>query len=57
MTAIIPFKFGVVEIRVLDRDGEPWFVLADVCSVLEIANTGNAASRLASMTTKKVPSA
>jgi Rha family phage regulatory protein len=33
-------------VRVIVRDGEPWFVLADVCKVLEIANSGNAAARL-----------
>lgn len=33
-------------IRVIDRGGEPWFVLADVCKALEITNAGNAAARL-----------
>ena len=32
--------------RVLDVDGEPWFVLADLCAVLEIANPRNVAARL-----------
>ena len=32
--------------RIIDRDGEPWFVLADVCRELEIANPSDAASRL-----------
>ena len=32
--------------RVIMRDGVPWFVLADLCRVLEIANVGNAAARL-----------
>ena len=32
--------------RIYDRNGEPWFVLADVCRELEIANVGDAASRL-----------
>lgn len=30
----------------MDRDGEPWFVLADVCRVLEHSNPSHAASRL-----------
>ncbi len=34
------------KVRILDQDGAPWFVLADVCKVLEIANVGNAAARL-----------
>src|SRR5258708_35478612 len=32
--------------RIIDRDGEPWFVLVDVCRELEIGNTGDAAGRL-----------
>lgn len=32
--------------RIIDRDGEPWFVLLDVCRELEIGNTGDAAGRL-----------
>ena len=32
--------------RIIDRNGEPWFVLADVCRELEIANSRDAASRL-----------
>jgi prophage antirepressor-like protein len=31
---------------VIDRDGEPWFVLNEVCAKLEIANPSDAASRL-----------
>lgn len=34
------------EFRIVDRNGEPWFVLADVCRVLEIGNPSQAASRL-----------
>jgi len=34
------------DFRIIDRDGEPWFVLADVCRALEIANPRDAASRL-----------
>ncbi|ASC05166.1 BRO family protein [Acetobacter pasteurianus] len=44
--AIIPFNFEGAEVRVNDRNGEPWWVLADVCKVLEIANAPHAASRL-----------
>ena len=32
--------------RTLMRDGEPWFVLLDVCRVLEISNPRDAATRL-----------
>lgn len=37
-------KFG--EIRVIEQDGEPWFVAADVCRALELEDTGRATSRL-----------
>lgn len=46
MNAIVPYNFGDQPIRIEDRDGETWFVLADVCRVLDIANVGNAAARL-----------
>jgi len=45
-TDIIPFEFESQAVRVIDRDGEPWFVLADVCQVLEIGNPSQAATRL-----------
>lgn len=32
--------------RVIDRDGNPWFVLKEVCTKLGIANPSDAASRL-----------
>lgn len=32
--------------RIFDRQGAPWFALADVCAELEIVNVGNAAARL-----------
>lgn len=37
-------KFG--ELRVIMRDGEPWFVAADVCRALEIVQNRNAVARL-----------
>lgn len=45
-TAIIPFHFEVHTVRTQMIEGEPWFVLADVCKVLEIRNSGDAAARL-----------
>jgi prophage antirepressor-like protein len=46
MTDMSPFKFGDIPVRIEDREGAPWFVLADICKVLEIANVADAASRL-----------
>lgn len=37
-------QFG--EVRVVQKDGEPWFIAADVCRVLELGDTGKAAARL-----------
>ena len=40
------FDFEDFAVRVVTRDGEPWFVAADVCRVLEIANSRDAVSGL-----------
>ena len=40
------FFFFYNEIRTILRDGEPWWVLTDVCQVLEIENSRNVAARL-----------
>lgn len=37
-------QFG--QVRVIERDGDPWFVAKDVCEALEIVNTRDAISRL-----------
>ena len=34
------------KVRVVERDGEPWFVAADVCNVLDLSNPTIAVSRL-----------
>lgn len=43
---MLEFNFEGNAVRTLERDGNPWFVLADVCRVLEIGNPAMAASRL-----------
>ena len=48
MTALQPFNFSGRQVRVVtDEHGEPWFVAADVCAVLDIANSSDAVARLA----------
>lgn len=37
-------QFGII--RAIEKDGEPWFVAADVCRALEITNTAVALERL-----------
>jgi anti-repressor protein len=43
---VLPFAFEGHEVRIVTRDGAPWWVLADVCGVLDIVKTDRAASRL-----------
>jgi len=45
-TALQIFHFREQQVRTILIDGNPWFVIADACKVLEIANVGNAISRL-----------
>ena len=40
--SIIPFQFEGKPIRVVEQDGELWFVAADVCRVLELERTESA---------------
>lgn len=40
------WHFGNLPIRTITRNGDPWFVLMDVCAVLGIRNAPDAASRL-----------
>lgn len=37
--SVIPFSFGQQQVRTLLIDDQPWFVAADVCASLAIANT------------------
>jgi prophage antirepressor-like protein len=46
MSAIVPFDFEGNAVRVIMREGVPWWVLADVCRVLDIVNPTRAADRL-----------
>ena len=46
-SSLAPFAFEGRQVRVItDEQGEPWFVAADVCSVLDIGNPRQAMSRL-----------
>ncbi|HHP6393986.1 TPA: BRO-N domain-containing protein [Acinetobacter baumannii] len=47
MSNVSVFNFNQNEVRtIVKEDGEIWFVLSDVCSVLEIGNPSDAARRL-----------
>ncbi|MCT2122562.1 phage antirepressor [Dietzia cinnamea] len=43
---LVPFNYGDAQVRVVTIEGEPWFVLADLCKVLDLGNTSMVASRL-----------
>lgn len=36
MSNLIPFNYNSKEVRTVIKDGEPWFVAADICSILDI---------------------
>lgn len=43
---LIPFQFESGQLRVIERDGSPWFAAADVCTALGIANARDAIEKL-----------
>lgn len=46
MNEIQIFSYGGNEVRTVQKDGEPWFVLKDVCAVLGLSDTNKTAERL-----------
>jgi len=40
------FVFKNKNVRIMDQNGEPWFVLIDVCKCLDIDNARNVRARL-----------
>lgn len=45
-TDMTPFAYDGHQVRVITRDGEPWFVARDVCDALAITNAGNVLAAL-----------
>ena len=45
-TGLQIFNYTGKEVRIVQKDGEPWFVAKDVCEILEIGNTSQALTRL-----------
>ena len=43
---VTPFEFEGHTVRVIDRNGLPWWFLVDVCRVLGLSNPSKVASRL-----------
>ncbi len=46
-TALVPFEFEGAQVRVIDKNGVPWFVADDVCRVLDIKRSREAVEKLA----------
>ncbi len=46
MSSLTVFNFNENEVRIIDKEGAPWWVLADVCRVLGLSNPSAVASRL-----------
>ena len=46
MNDIQIFNYNSVEVRTIQNDGEPWFVLRDVCNVLGLGTPARVAERL-----------
>lgn len=46
MSALDLFQYGATNVRVIVKDGEPWFVAADICAVLEHSNPSMAIAGL-----------
>ena len=46
MTDLQTFNYGEIPVRTVLMDGEPWWVLADVCRVLGIKNSRDVVNRL-----------
>jgi anti-repressor protein len=57
MTEVARFEFNTLEVRTVVRDGDPWFVAKDVCSVLGIANPSDAVRSLDDDEVALVPAA
>ena len=43
---VMLFDFQDQPVRVVHVDGQPWFVLADLCRVLDLATTSDTAQRV-----------
>lgn len=46
MNQLQVFNFSGNQVRTIDKNGQPWFVLSDVCNVLEIGNPSQVKTRL-----------
>lgn len=45
-TNLQTWSYESSEVRTIQKNGEPWWVLADVCKVLDLSNPSKVADRL-----------
>jgi len=55
MSELTRFGFEDHEVRVVILDGEPWFVVMDVCQAIEIVDARRAASRIEEADRRQTP--
>jgi prophage antirepressor-like protein len=55
MSDVTPFEFESHTVRVVVLDGEPWFVVMDVCQALTIVDARRAASRIEEADRRRTP--
>ena len=51
---LVPFDYDGQEVRVVEINGEPWFVGTDVARVLGYANPSDALGRLVDFVARKL---
>ncbi|MGN1224975.1 MAG: phage antirepressor [Ruminococcus sp.] len=55
MNEIKVWNYESSEVRTIEKDGEPWFVLSDVCKVLELSSPHKVADRLEDDERNQIP--
>lgn len=54
-TDILPFNYGTAVVRTVLIEGEPWFVLADLCKILDLPQVSRVKARLDDALTRSNP--
>ena len=54
-TNLQTWSYGNSEIRTIEKDGETWWVLSDVCKVLELSSPHKVADRLEADERNQIP--
>ena len=55
MNEVTNWTFGETEVRTIEMNGEPWWVLSDVCKVLELNSSHKVADRLEEDERNQIP--